>query len=182
MSDVPLFALRASTALESDLDWYFGAAESEMGLESNFGAFATAAMRGRTSAGATPDGLHDRQVEAAHRHRQIRARLRSMPATLVGVLAAAYEPRQWPRELVQAFGRTSGVAVRTFTARTAYKKACTKKMARQDSVSTWLLGVVLRGERELLTRIRVETDGLFGRACRAYEDVCMVERRLAKTA
>jgi hypothetical protein len=103
---VELYRLRATPALDTELHWFFHVAESEIGLESNFGRLLSSVSA--EGEWRTPDD----HAEAAHAHRRILGWLRAMPNNEAGVLQAAYEPRDWPRGVCAEFGRLAGVAVR----------------------------------------------------------------------
>jgi hypothetical protein len=103
---VELYRLRATPAVDTELHWFFNVADSEIGLQSNFGRLlSSVSAEGRWR---TPED----HAEAAHAHQRILGWLRAMPNNEAGVLQAAYEPRDWPRSVRAEFGRLTGVAVR----------------------------------------------------------------------
>jgi hypothetical protein len=165
--------LRASPETEEMLDWYFTRAGHDLAMGSNFGMLAEMARTGIGGAGDSDafEKRHDRIAASVHRYRQVRALLACLTAENLDVLSARYELRQWPIELVQAFGRSTGVAVRTSVARRLYLRDSLKKRARWESVSVWLCGVVRRCERETLTLVRLETEAYEARAIASFEDI-----------
>lgn len=169
--------LRASPEVEEMLDWFFTKSSHAMGMGSNYEMLANLAKSGgpsRAAGGKKPvvvDDRQDRRSEAVHRHSHVRALLACLTAESLDVLTARYEARQWPIELVQAFGRSTGVAVRTAVARRLYLRDSVKRRARWESVSVWLCGVARRCERETLAQVRLETEGHEGRAYAAFEAV-----------
>lgn len=155
------------------LDWYFTRAGHDLAMGSNFEMLAQMARMGIGGGGDNDaaERKYDRTADSVHRYRQVRALLACLTAESNDVLAARYELRQWPIELVQAFGRSTGVAVRTGVARRLYLRDSLKKRARWESVSLWLCGVVRRCERETLAQVRLETEAHEGRAYAAFEAV-----------
>jgi hypothetical protein len=100
---------RPSETVDTELAWFFNAAEGELGDESNFGRlFSSVSNSGEWR---TPEA----HVEAARAYYRIRAWLRAMPDSDAGVLQAAYEPRPWPRRVRQELKLLTGIAVRLTT-------------------------------------------------------------------
>jgi hypothetical protein len=85
-----VYRLRATPAVDAELNGFFSVAESEMGHW------------------RTPED----HADAALAHRRILGWLRAMPNNEAGVLQATYESRDWPRAVRAEFGRLTGVAVR----------------------------------------------------------------------
>jgi hypothetical protein len=167
--------LRASPEVEEMLDWFFTRAARDIGMGSNFDMLAQMAKMGISS--GDPDANEsrlDRVRHAVHEYRKVRAVLSLLHAEDYQVLDARYEDRQWPVELVQAFGRSTGVAVRTPVARRLYLRDSEKKRARWESVSVWLCGVVRRCERETLAQVRAATESLEGHAFAAVTSAIAV--------
>jgi hypothetical protein len=106
----PLFAARPDPRAEAELLWFFVLSECEMGDRSNFAEGLGA--RANLWDHKTPEDF----VEAAHKHRKILDWVRAMPSSEAGVLQAAYEPRCWPRAVLERLGRVAGVAVRLLCA------------------------------------------------------------------
>jgi len=165
--------LRASPEIEDMLDWYFTRAGHDLAMGSNFAMLAEMARTGIGGAGDADafEKRHDRIAASVHRYRQVRALLACLTAENLDVLSARYELRQWPIELVQAFGRSTGVAVRTSVARRLYLRDSMKKRARWESVSVWLCGVVRRCERETLAQVRLETEAYEAQAISSFETI-----------
>lgn len=165
--------LRASPEIEDMLDWYFTRAGHDLAMGSNFEMLAQMARMG-LGGGGDADAFETRQdriSESVHRYRQVRALLGCLTTENLDVLSARYELRQWPVELVQAFGRSTGVAVRTGVARRLYLRDSLKKRARWESVSVWLCGVVRRCERDTLAQVRLETEAYEARAIASFESI-----------
>lgn len=94
---------RTRALTPDDLRWEFGEAESALGIRSTHGAFVDMAQSGIQSGGRT-NGVEARAVEkwrldAAGRHRCIRARLAHLLPSQVDVLRAAYGPDDWTRAI-----------------------------------------------------------------------------------
>lgn len=72
-----------------DLTWYFTAAESSLGLSSNYSAILAMGFRG-PSASADYEPINDHLIDAASRYRKTRTRLARCSSATRRVLEAAY--------------------------------------------------------------------------------------------
>ncbi len=157
--------LRASPAVEAELEWFFSMAESAMGCRSNF---AQAAARVRPLEDLpTPED----DAEAAREQRRIRALVRAMPSKQAGVLQAAYAPRPWPLGLREELGRLTGLVVRL----TCAEVALPDDRQGLDAVEIVVAKELDRRRAEKgidggrMARLRHRAERLLGAALRAYE-------------
>lgn len=103
--------------LADELRWYFCNAESDLGVQSSFGAFVDMAMSG-IQPGGRSNGAERRAATIAsrldrpgQRHREMRRRMQALgerEPLLVQALFAAYGPTDWGRVADAAFGRGTG--------------------------------------------------------------------------
>jgi hypothetical protein len=98
---------------DTELEWFFTMAESDMGNRSNF-----MAMLSHISPNLRDDDTVETRAEAAHASRVIRNRLRVIGDPGAGILEAAYAAKAWPVPLLEALGRITGVVVRLACATT----------------------------------------------------------------
>jgi hypothetical protein len=161
--------LRAPSAAEQELDWFFGCAESAMGLRSNFLPLMEMALTGVKGTRSDPadTGMEDR-LEAAHAARIIRARLLATSGEDAKTIACAYEPRQWPARVDSVFGRLAGVAVRTPEATSGFTEAVAMRRTAAESVAAWLDEAIACGGRRAVAPILWEAQCRWARAIRAY--------------
>lgn len=152
----------------SDLVWFFSAAESSMGICSSFEAIRMAIMSHGASKTSKGDSMSERRLDAATRYRRVLAQLHAMPPGSRNILYAAYQPRQWPPELADAFGDCIAVTPFTKTANAEFEKDA-RRGHDDDAFYPWLSGVVLRGEADRIERIKYEALNLLARAHREYE-------------
>jgi hypothetical protein len=130
--------LRAPSAAEAELDWFFTRAESAMGIQSNWGPLMQAALTGVAAGWDPVDGGIDARLEAAHAARVIRERMQRMAREDVEVLCAAYEARRWPVRVAAVLGRLAGVAVRTEEAQSGFAEASAMRRTSARTVAEWL--------------------------------------------
>jgi hypothetical protein len=163
MGDLALSSLATDARSQSDLEWYFQRAESELGIRSNFDILSHQLLSGGSpTTGSKGDSLVDeRRIEAVHRMRAIRRVLIEIDSASQRVLAAAYEPRAWGPEVRRLF-RTpiTGVAFYLFGDLQELIQKQKKDVVR---------GQVAQAEKH------------FTRACQSFADQ-RAEQRLAKRA
>jgi hypothetical protein len=161
---VELYRLRATPAVDTELHWFFNVAESEMGLESNFGRLLSSV----SSEGywRTPED----HADAAHAQRRILGWLRAMPNHEAGVLQTAYEPRDWPRAVRAEFGRLTGVAVRLTCTLEEWPEDRTSQEAMDMSKARDLEAKCMdrRAEARFLEKLRQKADLRLAGACGSY--------------
>jgi hypothetical protein len=164
---VELHRLRVTPAVETELQWFFTVAESEMGLESNFGRLlSSVSTEGHWR---TPED----HAEAAHAHRRILGWLRTIANNQAGVLQTAYEPREWPRAVRAEFGRLTGVAVRLTCSLEEWPEDRTDQEAMDMARARDLEAKCMdrRAEARFLERLRRRADLRLAGACRSYLNV-----------
>ncbi|MGK3995115.1 hypothetical protein [Sorangium sp. So ce1024] len=107
----------AADPLADELRWYFQHSESELGMQSSFGAFVDMAMSGIQPGGRSNGAerraaaIASRLDRPAQRHRAMRRRLQALGAIdplHVRVIHAAYGPANWTRMADDVFGRGTG--------------------------------------------------------------------------
>jgi hypothetical protein len=160
-------ALSAS-AVERELVWFFGFAESEMGIRSNLLPTRDVALTHAT--GLLEDVDDDelqRRVDASHAMRIIERRLEAIHVRHVGILSAAYEPIAWPKPL-RDLGPLAGIAMRLWAARNGRRIP----EGHERQVGVWL-EARLRTEsgKTELARAVEEAKALYAEAMSAYANV-----------
>jgi len=86
--------LRAPSAAEQELSWFFECSDAAMGITSNFMPLMEMAMTGVKGTLSDPaDTSIESRLEAVHAARVIRERLQRMPREDAEVLCAVYEAR-----------------------------------------------------------------------------------------
>ncbi|XXX79152.1 hypothetical protein WMF30_10300 [Sorangium sp. So ce134] len=107
----------ATDPLADELRWYWQHSESDMGVQSSFGAFVDMAMSGIQPGGRSNGAerraaaIASRLDRPAQRHREMRRRIQALGAVdplHVRVLHAAYGPVNWTRMADDVFGRGTG--------------------------------------------------------------------------
>lgn len=106
--------LRPRALTTDDLRWFYGEAESALGIRSTLGAFVDMALSGITGGGKS-NGVENRAVEqrrldATGRERCIRHRLDQAPSAAREVLRIAYGPDDWSACHSQVELRRGGAA------------------------------------------------------------------------
>ena len=140
--------LRAPTAAEQELDWFFGCAESAMGISSSFVPLMEMALTGVKGTLADPaDMSMESRLEAVNAARVIRARLMATSGEDAETLAAACEPRQWPSRVSAVFGRVAGIAVRVPEATNGFAEAHAMRRTSAETVAGWLDETIACGGR-----------------------------------
>jgi|HubBroStandDraft_1064217.scaffolds.fasta_scaffold74123_3 hypothetical protein len=161
---VPLFAARPDPRAEAEVLWFFVLAECEMGNRSNFAE--SLGRRANLWDHKTPEDF----VEAAHKHRRIQDWLRAMPSSEAGVLQAAYDPRCWPRVVLERFGRIAGVAVRMMCAEGDWPEDRRSQEQVEMKRARELEVMCMNGQRDAKTvrDLRNRATDRLERALRAY--------------
>jgi hypothetical protein len=155
--------LRPNVGIDAELDWYFNQSACDMGAQSNY--LAMLGLEGPGSAIPSPEDA----VEAAHRARIIRDRLRAMRSGDAGVLQCAYELRAWPVVLWDALGRLTGVVARLATALDPQPEDHDALQAIEMARAEWLARECERaGAHRELTSLRRVAEVRFATAHRAY--------------
>ena len=164
--------LRAPSAAEDELDWFFTRAESAMGIQSNWGPLMEMALSGlRGTAHDPADTDVDARLEAVHAARVIRERLQRMPRAEAEVLCAAFEARRWPTRVATVLGRLAGVAVQTEEARSGFAEATAMKRTAADTVATWLEELLACGGLREIAPVKWAAQCRWVTAVRAYREV-----------
>jgi hypothetical protein len=148
--------LRPRQALETELDWFFNRAESDI------------ACLGQRAYEHTAEDA----AEASHRHRRIRSWLKAIPDSDAGVLQAAYELRPWPIELYDQLGRLTGVFVRLACALDTWPADRAAQQVVEMARADWLVssGDMRSGDPAFMT-LRRAAESRFARAHHAYSVV-----------
>jgi hypothetical protein len=164
VSESRVSSLRARSAADTELEWYFNRAHCDLGIRSNF----QRALGWRCPAdNPTPEDV----VEAAHAYRLVLRWLLAISDHDAGVLEAAYTLRPWPPRLWNELGRVTGVVVRLACALDAWQFDRRTLALVEDIRAVWLLGEHDRGfqwEFSPLVRLRREGETLLARALAAY--------------
>lgn len=166
--------------MSNEVEWLFTQCESEMGLRSNFNAMILVLKAGASrprvdkDTGELVNGAHEdafnedalidaidtraarSRFAATARNRRVMRAFTRLDTEHQLVFAAAYEPRQVPPQVRQAFGELAGVAALTPTARKV-----------RGYSSAWLARALARTDPRVAT-IRREAEQLFSRAREAY--------------
>ena len=109
-ADVPPTALEVDVtrAIDQELAWYFGYAETAARLGS-LALLPTYVAMQAAAAGET----EEEQLRLAQALAQtVQITLRALPTQCAGVLRAVYTPRRWPLAVVREFGPVTAVVVR----------------------------------------------------------------------
>ncbi len=171
MSPVLVGDLRAPSAAEAELDWFFTCADSAMGIQSNWGPLMQAALTGVGAGWDPADMMTDARLEAVHAARVIRERLQRMPRAEAEVLCAAYEARRWPKRVEAVFGRLAGIAVRTTEAQSGFAEAATLRRTAAETVGAWLEETLAYGGLRAIAPVKWAAQCQWVAAIRAYREV-----------
>ncbi len=144
-------------ALDQELAWYFGYAETAARLGSLTLLPPFAAMQAAAEGEAEEDQLRRAQALAL----TVRTALHALPTQSAGVLRAAYTPRRWPLAVVREFGPLTAIVVRLicaaepWPARSSHdglEHAAAMHLARQLVLDEGRPGVLRREARRLMGR------------------------------
>ena len=164
--------LRAPSAAEDELDWFFTRAESAMGIQSNWCPLMAMALTGVRGTVQDPADVDvDARLEAVHAARVIRDRMQRMPREQAEVLCAAYEARRWPTRVAVVLGRVAGVAVRTDEARSGFAEATAMRRTAADTVAGWLEELLACGGLREIAPVKWAAQCRWVAAVRAYREV-----------
>jgi hypothetical protein len=100
--------VQVSKAIDQELSWYFGYAESAHRL----GSLALVPPYVAAQLPASSDSEEVMAARARNLVTTVQSALRKVPTQPAGVLRAVYTPRRWPIGVVREFGSLSAVAVR----------------------------------------------------------------------
>ena len=161
-----VFQLQANAAAEAELEWFFNMAEGEIGVGSTF--LALLASIGEPTERRTPED----RLEAAGAYRLIEGWLRALPEPDAGVLAAAYQPRVWPRGLLAELGKLTGVVVGLACAADRWPKdARSRELALREQAHALSRELSEGRAQSELSELRRLAGQRFARAARAYDAV-----------
>jgi hypothetical protein len=152
-------ALTPTGPADTELEWFFTMAESDMGSRSNFGA----------TVGRGPDDSPESRAEAARAHRIVLGRLQRIGDLHAGVLAAAFRARPWPRPLREALGRFTGVVARLAGAERDLPDDLLARDALDLRTASRLNEALARGDRAALEGLVLRARVLLRAAVIAYE-------------
>jgi hypothetical protein len=154
---IALASVRPDLGVQSELEWYYQRAESEIGIRSAFGAMQAQLMIGRSGGCSPIEPLaEDRRREAVVRMRRIGDTLRRTDRASQRVIAAAYEPRAWGPEVRRLFPKPiDGVAYMLF-----------------GDLST----VIQKQKRDVVRSHVTRCERLFSEACAAYAEQRRAQR------
>lgn len=163
---ISVHQLGVKSAAASELEWVFNMAPSDMGLRSNFES-----CLGVTGSAVFNGSPYD-FVEAATAHRLILGWLRAMPTSEAGVLQCAYEPRTWPRRLLDELGSLTGIVVRLSCALDPWPEDRRSQELVEMVRAGWLdAECAKRGTEEALADLRRRAETRLARAMKAYASV-----------
>lgn len=164
--------LRASDAVEEELEWFFCCAESEMGLRSSWEPLVAMAHFGVVGTRSDPaDVMTDRRIEAARAERIIRERLGAIDPEHVRALMAAYEPRRWPARVAVAFGRLAGIAASSEVTVAAFYEAQALQRTHAKTPAEWLDEQLAHGGRRAVAEMKLDAQSRWIKAVGAYRAV-----------
>lgn len=155
---------------DRELEWLFTQAETEMSVQSNWNAFADAALSGdRDVEGESLEEVEARTF-AVHRARTILGWLEAMPPALAAVLVAAHEPRAWPARYELRLGRLAGVVAGLPSVRAGFEAARAEgRTAARDPVE-WFEDEIERGEDLRAEAALEEARGRYAAAVAGYRE------------
>jgi hypothetical protein len=165
---------------KDDLTWLFSTCESEMGIKSNFNAVLLASKygtkrtrvdkdTGELTNGVAEDAYNEdalidsidirrglSRLSATSKNRRVMQAYARLHVSHQRTLEHAYEARQLPPEVLQAFGEASGVVPLTLTARSLTSFSW-----------DWLVKAILRKDRHVAV-LKREAERMFRDALEAY--------------
>lgn len=145
---------------DTELQWFFTMAESDMGSRSNFGP----------AIGQPHDDSPESRAQAARAHRTILEWLRQIGDPHAGVLQMAYQARPWPLPLREALGRVTGVVVHLGSAEAGPLPDDDAGRDELDLLTARRFAEALaRGERASLAPLELRARVLLRAAVLAYE-------------
>jgi hypothetical protein len=158
-TDRPPTALEVDVtrALDQELAWYFGYAESAARLGSLVLLPPYVAMQSAGAGETEDDQLRRAQALVS----TVKVALRALPTQCAGVLRATYTPRRWPLAVVREFGPLTAIVVRLvcaahpWPARSSHdglEHAAAMHMAKQLARDEGRPGVLRKEARRLLGR------------------------------
>jgi hypothetical protein len=163
---------RREEASAAELRWYWGEAEGDMGVVSNFEAMRACLELGGPTGGKPKLDLDERSLQAATRERHIRRALERLSAHDVSILAHAFAPGT--RE-IPSFGKATGVVPITRVALSSWSSSGTNR-----GLTEWLARLVVRvhtgksndlaRDLALLRAIRWDAERMLVAALRAYAE------------
>jgi hypothetical protein len=156
--------LHAPPVADRELEWFFNAAEGDMGNRSNF---CRAMGRNQLDADrGTPEDF----AEAAHSYRSIRGWLKSIPDRDAGILQCAYEPRRWPRRLREDLGKLTGLVVRLTCACDPWPDDLKARELIEMTRAGWLESQPGEDRSDVsIVKLRREAEVLFAHAIHGYD-------------
>ena len=118
-----------------------------------------------------PDSdMAERHLDSIGRYRTIARRVAKVrPIYLQDILHIAYAPRSYPPEIEATFSHLAGLAMYTDAARSGFLLDSKRRRVTEQSISIWLIGVILRGETALIRKIKREARAMLDTAHAAYE-------------
>jgi hypothetical protein len=153
--------LHARPVPDRELEWFFNAADGDMGDRSNF----CRAMGVRDPEKGTLEDC----AEAVYAHRLIRGWLKSIPDREAGILQCAYETRPWPQRLKDDLGKLTGIVVRLTCAGNWPEDRPSQELVEMTR-ARWLNSQYGRDRSEVsMVKLRREAEVLFARAMHVYE-------------
>jgi hypothetical protein len=153
--------LHARLVSGRELEWFFNAAECDMGNRTNF--YRTLGLEDPEERTIEDD------AEAVHAHRVIRGWLKAIPDREAGILQCAYETRPWPQRLKDDLGKLTGIVVR-LTCATNWPEDRTSQELVEMARARWL-NSQYGNDRSLVSmvKLRREAELLFARAMLVYD-------------
>ena len=106
--------------------------------------------------------------------RTVRTCLQSLPGRHASVLRVAYTPRQWPRNVVKAFGTVAPIVVRLALADDPWPVR-SSRAGLEEAVAAQLSAALVQKSRVPVGYLRAQAQRLFGSAVVAYMTVRSLE-------
>ena len=144
---------------DTELEWFFTMAESDMGARSNFGAMV----------GERPPDTAESRAQAARAQRTILEFLKQVGDPHAGVLHVAYDALPWPPVLRETLDRVTGVVVRLGSAQRELPDDTPSRRALDLRTANQFAGMLARSERTALAAFELRGRILLRGAFLAYE-------------
>ena len=147
---------------DTELEWFFTMAESDMGARSAF-----VASLARVLPDEPGDNTIEERVDAAYAQRTLLRWLQEVGDHDAGVLKAAYMARPWPLMLREELGRLTGVVVRIRSAEIGLPDDDRALDALEQRTANRLNEALANGA-PLIERLQQQASPLLKRAFEAY--------------